>query len=1130
MAFPGVFDRSEIDGSNGVVLNDNVGPPKNIGDINSDGNDDFIVGSTYVVFGSENGFPFDLDLSELDGSNGVVLESGGVLVGDINGDGFDDLLTGKRIVFGSEEELWNGDDGFDIDLNGGISGVGDVNGDGNDDLIVTDRNARVNGDLYTGETYVIYGKTDGYEEAVDASVLDGANGFVIQGARHSNSSATGSGIGDFNGDGIDDFVVGSRGSGGYVVFGSDSRSAATISFSDLDGTDGFEIPKISAYYYARVAVSSAGDVNGDGFDDLVMGVGLTYSQAHGMGYIIFGSDNDFDNVFSIRGENRYDFLGSSVSGAGDINGDGFDDVIFNAPSADLEVDTEYGSETYHNVGKSYLVFGSGDGMPRGIGGGQLNGINGFIIQGIPEQVGAGSARKAGDLNGDGIDDLYASSNFIIFGNSDVNRAPEIVSSSGITHHENSTEVIDIETDDEDAEGPTLEYQLSGGDDQALFSIDETSGVLSFVSAPDFEAPGDTNGDNIYGVTVSVTDVFGAQGTQDITVTVSDVNEAPELAIVSTISVAEDITFVVNADATDDSDAENAGLLYSLVGGADVGKFAINTQSGALGFLDAANFERPDDADGDNVYEVAVRVTDSGGLSDTRSIAITVTDAAEPDPLITTPSSIAIDENEPFVIDLEATDDLDTEGGGLVYALNGGADRALFSIDATTGELRFVSPPDFEAPNDVRSNNVYKVGVRVTDSDGLSDSQMMTVSVNNAAEAPVITTPYAIGITENSTFVLDIDANDDADAENAGLVYSIGGGADAALFAINSITGALSFLDAPRTESPGDVGGNNIYNLDVVVTDGGGLSTTQSMSVFVAEQSVELLPCTAGDDSITGSNVQSLLLGAEGDDSLSGNGGADTLHGGTGNDRLHGGGSDDKGFGGDGNDALYGGGGDDTLLGGSGDDKGVGQAGDDSVRGSAGNDSLFGGSGTDTLLGDSGNDSLRGGGGSDSLNGGSGNDTLRGDAGTDTLVGGGGDDSLAGGSDNDTLRGGTGNDTFNGGSGDDLIVYAASALGTGDVDNGDADRIVGTGDAVNFNAALEDLLVYSGINLGAAETDVTIGGGGFTAERNIRFTSSNQLQIDVDGDGSFSAANDFRIYMPDVTSVTYDAAADMFIIG
>jgi Ca2+-binding RTX toxin-like protein len=315
---------------------------------------------------------------------------------------------------------------------------------------------------------------------------------------------------------------------------------------------------------------------------------------------------------------------------------------------------------------------------------------------------------------------------------------------------------------------------------------------------------------------------------------------------------------------------------------------------------------------------------------------------------------------------------------------------------------------------------------------------------------------------------------------------------------------------------------------------------------------------AGNDTLRGGAGDDSMQGGSSDDRLFGDAGNDTLRGSTGDDSLIGADGDDRIFGDVGNDTLRGGGDDDSVVGQLGDDSLFGDAGNDTLRGGADEDSLRGGSGddelygatsNDTLRGDGGNDLLRGQGADDFADGGAGNDTVDGDAGNDTLlgaggndnligdfgndslIGGSGNDTLNGGAGNDTLRGGAGNDTVNGGAGTDRIVYTASSLGIGDVDDGDSDIVLdGIGDRLDFRPTVEGLLVFSGINLGATGTDVEIGGGGFTADRNIRFTGSEQLQIDVDGDRSFSAGNDFRIFLPDVNSVTYDAAADVFLLG
>src|SRR5439155_1075051 len=148
---------------------------------------------------------------------------------------------------------------------------------------------------------------------------------------------------------------------------------------------------------------------------------------------------------------------------------------------------------------------------------------------------------------------------------------------------------------------------------------------SFLSAPDYEAPTDAGGDNVYDVTVQVSD-GSLTDTQAIAVTVTDADEAPTSTrngggASANRNVAENSTAVTTVAAIDVDAATT--LTYAISGGADAGKFTIDSSTGVLSFLAAHDFEAPTDADGDNVYDVTVQVSD-GSLTDTQAIAVTVT--------------------------------------------------------------------------------------------------------------------------------------------------------------------------------------------------------------------------------------------------------------------------------------------------------------------------------------------------------------------------------------------------------------------------------------------------------------------------------------------------------------------------
>ncbi|NEZ56958.1 calcium-binding protein [Adonisia turfae] len=219
----------------------------------------------------------------------------------------------------------------------------------------------------------------------------------------------------------------------------------------------------------------------------------------------------------------------------------------------------------------------------------------------------------------------------IFDDGGSNSAPTITSSATASVAENQTSAIDVETsDDNDSEGSGLTYSLTGGADQSLFSIDANSGVVTFTNAPDFEAPVDANGNNDYELQVTVTDSSGLTDTQDLVISVTDVaeNAAPTITSSATASVEEEQTSAIDVNATDDNDSEGSGLTYSLTGGADQALFSIDADTGVVTFNAAPDFENPGDAGGNNVYDIQVAATDSGGLTDVQDIAITVTDVVE----------------------------------------------------------------------------------------------------------------------------------------------------------------------------------------------------------------------------------------------------------------------------------------------------------------------------------------------------------------------------------------------------------------------------------------------------------------------------------------------------------------------
>ena len=295
-------------------------------------------------------------------------------------------------------------DGHDYDDRSGwsVAAAGDVNGDGFGDLIVgAYRGDQVfpSGIANSGESYVVFGKAGGFAASLDLATLNGGNGFRLDGiGEYDESGKSVAAAGDVNGDGFGDLIVGaaqadpngnSYAGESYVVFGKAGGFAASLDLASLDGGNGFRIGGINAGDHIGSSVAGAGDVNGDGFGDLI--VGATFA---GKSYVVFGKAGGFAASFDLAaldGGNgfRLDGSGSPVAKAGDVNGDGFGDLIVGALFA----------------GK-YVVFGKAGGFAASFDLAALDGGNGFRLDGS-----GGSVAGAGDVNGDGFGDLIVGDHF-----------------------------------------------------------------------------------------------------------------------------------------------------------------------------------------------------------------------------------------------------------------------------------------------------------------------------------------------------------------------------------------------------------------------------------------------------------------------------------------------------------------------------------------------------------------------------------------------------------------------------------------------------------------------------------------------------------------------------------------------
>ena len=360
-----------------------------------------------------------------------------------------------------------------------------------------------------------------------------------------------------------------------------------------------------------------------------------------------------------------------------------------------------------------------------------------------------------------------------------------------------------------------------GTDGGDFTITPDSsgrGQLFFSSAPNHEIPADADQDNVYDITVVASD-GGNEGTLDVTVTVTDVNEGPEVTGQATRTVGENFDQVLATYTA--ADPEGSAVTRWSLGGSDAGDFTITDTSEQAGrttadltFRNPPDFDRPADGNQDNEYLVTIRPYD-GRVYGSYDVTITVTSDNEPPVITGSDARTFLENGTGSIYTYRATD---PEGDDFIWSV-GGLDASRFEI-SDRGVLTFSNPPDFESPPRP-DDNYYQVTVQATDAQGGIGTFEVIVTVTDQNEGPEIAgtgSNTAITVPENHDGVLATYTATDPEDPTADITRWSVTGRDSGDFTINE-DGELTFRNNPDHERPADSNLDNEYEVTVRASDG-----------------------------------------------------------------------------------------------------------------------------------------------------------------------------------------------------------------------------------------------------------------------------------------------------------------------
>lgn len=1018
-----------------------------------------------------------------------------------------------------------------------VGGIADLNGDGRGEILIGAPGMENGALTDAGAVFVLFGRaTAGGIDLNDPFTANGG-GYVIKG--EAAGDAAGSNvlsIADLNGDGKMDVVVGAPGNDAgatdagavYVVWGKSSASAVNLS-SVAAGTGGFKIIGADNGDAVGSSIGTVSDMNGDGKAEILIGVpeGGSGGSKSGMAYVVFGKSTgtavDLNAIaagtggFAIVGMTD-DKVGATITGLGDVNGDGRGDFLLGAPNAD----------------HAYVVFGKADGATVDLTN-VAAGIGGFeIIAELPGDLDRMSVAGGADLNHDGIKDF----------------------------------VIGAANNSEGGSDAGAVYVVWGGGHSAvdLGLVAQSIGGAKIVGAAG----------SLTGATVSVTGDLNGDGTSDLMIGAPGVGESgyafftpsgwqPDTNVYGTngddiMGVGYGSTHVIG-NGTDNIIALAGNDVIDAAGGDDIidGGAGADSMTGGTG----NDTYYVDDA-GDQVIEV------SGGGADTVISSINYTLAPEVESLTLTGAATSGTGNALNNVITGTSGNNSLDGGAGADTMIGGFGNDSYVVDNAGDVVSEISGQGTDTVTTLIDNYTLAAEVENLILSGLAHhatGNALNNAITGTGGDDVIDggagNDTMTGGAGNDSYV--VDSLSDA------VVETLTGGTDTVTATVDGYTlaanvenlilggaahsGTGNTLDNSLTGTSGDDSlnggagadtmtgglGNDTYFVDnaadVIVEVAGQGSDTVVASfdyTLTAGASIENLTLTGAAHHGTGNAGDNVITGGTGDDVLDGGAGIDTLVGGAGNDsyivdsatdiitELVGGGTDTiissvdytlaegsnienltltgsatHATGNSGDNALTGGVGNDTLDGGLGNDV---------LNGMAGADTMIGGDGDDTYYIDNINDVVTetATGGIDTvvvnsdwtlaanienvtlvgtghvLTGNAADNVMKGDTGNDTLDGGAGNDTEQGGDGNDTLISTSGHDILAGGAGDDVYKIHGGAADIEDFQGHDTiDASEATGNSyIDLSGSTDSEVENEICHLG--------GGGTVTGALNVQF--------------------------------------------